>query len=459
MIRSDQRLMLLYSLADFFILIAVFTATHILFRGHYFMSRDFLDLITFSLLWFIATSVNKVYLLHLHNSLKYRLINHLKGHFAFAGVLALIYLLFGIPEYTRQHFIVMLIAFPVCDLFVNFLLYKLVGMMRINGKNIRKALIVGTGKVSENIQRYFEQNPDFGYKVVGFLDDNVDKLNHQSQVLGTIGDLDKVLKEIHIDEVIITLPAHMDNEIQFVIDKVDYYGIRIRLVPDYFRLLGRNFKTTSMGDTPIINIREISLDRLRFATWKRFGDIAFSIAVLFFLFPVFIVLAILIKLESPGPIFYCPVRLGQGGRQFKLFKFRSMSQNDPEFGGAISTQKNDPRITKLGRTIRKYSLDELPQFVNVLMGDMSVVGPRPHRIQLNQVMQKEVDNYMVRHYLKPGITGWAQVNGWRGPTDTEEQKHNRTQHDLWYVENWSPLLDFKIVFLTMFGEKTHKEAF
>ena len=125
----------------------------------------------------------------------------------------------------------------------------------------------------------------------------------------------------------------------------------------------------------------------------------------------------------------------------------------------MSTQKNDERITRVGRIIRKYSLDELPQFFNVLMGDMSVVGPRPHRIFLNQVMQKEVDNYMIRHYLKPGITGWAQVNGWRGPTDTEEQKNGRTEHDLWYVENWTPLLDVKIIYLTIFGEKTFKTAF
>ncbi len=459
MIRSDQRLMLLYGIADFFILIAVFAITHVVFRGNYFMSRDFLDLITFSLLWFIVTSVNKVYLLHLHNSFKFRLINHLKGHFTFAGVLALIYLLFGIPEYTREHFITMLICFPLIDLMVNFLLYKLVGMMRINGKNVRKTLIVGTGQVSADIEKYFEQNPDFGYRIIGFLDDVKTDATKHHLMLGSVNDIDKVLKQIRVDEVIITLPAHLDQKIQYVIDRVDYYGIRIRLVPDYFRLLGKKYKTTCMGDTPVINIREISLDKLRSATWKRFGDIAFSLAVLLLLSPLYFVLALLIKLESPGPIFYCPVRLGQNGKQFKLFKFRSMHLNDAEMGGTASTQKNDPRITPLGRVLRKYSLDELPQFLNVLLGHMSVVGPRPHRIQLNQLMQQEVDNYMVRHYLKPGITGWAQVNGWRGPTDTEEQKHNRTLHDLWYVENWSPMLDVKIVFLTMFGEKTHSAAF
>lgn len=459
MIRSDQRLMLLYAVADFFILIAVFTGANLFYRGQHFTNRDSLDLITFCFLWFIVTSLNKVYLLYLHNSLKLRMKNHIKSHFGFAGILALIYLIFTIPEYSRGHFICVLIGFPLCDLSATYLLFKMVGILRIKGKNVRKALVIGTGKVADHIERYFQENPDFGYKIVGFLDDYPEDSDMQSQIIGPIADLDKVLREIRVDEVIIALPTHMDEKIQFIIDKADYYGIRVRLVPDYFRLLGRNFKTTSLGDTPIINVRDISLDRMRFATFKRLSDIAFSLTALILLAPVFLVLALLIKWESPGPVFYCPIRLGRGGKQFKLYKFRSMHNNDAVSGGINSTKKDDPRVTRIGRVIRKYSLDELPQFINVLKGEMSVVGPRPHRIYLNQVMQQEVDNYMIRHYLKPGITGWAQVNGWRGPTDTEEQRHNRTSHDLWYVENWSPLLDIKIIFLTVFSEKTHKAAF
>lgn len=136
-----------------------------------------------------------------------------------------------------------------------------------------------------------------------------------------------------------------------------------------------------------------------------------------------------------------------------------MRVNDAAAGGMLSTQQNDPRITRLGRILRKYSLDELPQFLNVLLGDMSVVGPRPHRSFLNQQFQESVDKYMVRHYFKPGITGWAQVNGWRGPTDTKEQKDQRTRHDLWYVENWSLWLDIRIIYLTIFSRKAHTSAF
>jgi putative colanic acid biosynthesis UDP-glucose lipid carrier transferase len=163
--------------------------------------------------------------------------------------------------------------------------------------------------------------------------------------------------------------------------------------------------------------------------------------------------------ESRGPVFYCPIRIGKGGRPFKLFKFRSMMQNDDTSTGVQSTQENDPRITRVGKLLRKYSIDELPQFINVLLGTMSVVGPRPHRRYLNRQLQQDVYHYMLRHYVKPGITGWAQINGWRGPTDTEEQKRQRTLHDLWYVENWSFWLDIKIVYLTIFSSKVRKNAF
>lgn len=460
MIRSDRRLTLLYGLGDFVTLISTFAGVVLYSKGQSLINQDYLYMVTLIFTWILVTSKNKVYYLHLHNGLKYRLKNHLKTHFEFIAVLSLLYLALGIPaNYTKTQFMYFLLGFPVINMVVNYLLFTIVRRLRINGRNVRKALVVGAGRVGAHIETYFLQNPDFGYRIIGFLDDNPEHSDLQYQIIGRIADMDKIVGERKVDEIIIALPTHLDEKIQQVVDKADYHGIRVRLVPDYFRLLGRNYKTTSFGDMPIINIREISLDRFRFASLKRVCDVMFSLFALIMLAPLFLVLAILIKWESAGPIFYCPIRLGQGGRQFKLYKFRSMYANDAAVAGKASTTKDDPRVTKIGRIIRKYSLDELPQFINVLVGDMSVVGPRPHRIFLNEVMQREVDHYMVRHYLKPGITGWAQVNGWRGPTDTDEQKNNRTAHDLWYVENWTPILDIKIIFLTVFSEKTHKAAF
>ncbi len=461
MIRSDRRLTLLYGIGDFVTLIASFAGVVLFHKDHSLSNQDYLYMVTLVFAWILLTSKNKVYLLHLHNGLRYRLRNHLKTHFELIAVLSLLYLLLGIPaNYTKSQFMLFLLGYPVINMITNYLLFTIiVRRLRLSGRNVRKALVVGAGRVGMHIETYFHQNPDFGYRIIGFLDDNPEDSELQYQIIGRITDMDKVLKERKVDEVIIALPTHLDEKIQLVVDKADYHGVRVRLVPDYFRLLGRNYKTTSFGDMPIINIREISLDRFRFASLKRICDVAFSVTALLMLAPLFLVLAILIKWESAGPVFYCPIRLGQGGRQFKLYKFRSMYQNDAAIAGKASTTKDDPRVTRIGRFIRKYSLDELPQFINVLLGDMSVVGPRPHRIFLNEMMQREVDNYMIRHYLKPGITGWAQVNGWRGPTDTEEQRNNRTAHDLWYVENWTPLLDIKIIFLTVFSEKTHKAAF
>ncbi|MEO5635305.1 MAG: sugar transferase [Candidatus Paceibacterota bacterium] len=192
---------------------------------------------------------------------------------------------------------------------------------------------------------------------------------------------------------------------------------------------------------------------------KHVFDFTFSVAVLILLAPVFCFIAVLIKLDSTGPVFYCPLRVGRHGHLFKMYKFRSMRECDTTFGGTQSTQENDSRISAVGKILRRYSLDELPQFINVLRGEMSVIGPRPHRKFLSDEMEKSVEKYAERQHVKPGITGWAQVNGWRGPTSTLEQKVQRTEHDLWYIENWSFVLDLKIIYLTIFGKKTHFRVF
>lgn len=458
MIRSDRKLTFLYSATDFITLISVFIGSHLFFNGLNFLDSHILYLITLVLTWFFITSRNKLYYVNLHSSLKFRARKDLRCHAEFMGALSVFYLAFNVPAgYTKQQFLTPLFVFPVADIILNFLIYRFVISLRLSGKNVRKTLVIGAGKAGRDLEAYFHQNPDLGYKIIGFLDDNVEAGDDSINILGRVKDFDQVKKEFRFDEAIIAIPTHQEEKIQYIVERADYHGIRIRLVPDYFNLLGRNYKTTSFGETPIINVREISLDKLRFAALKRVCDIAFSFCVLIMLSPVFIVLGILIKMESKGPVFYCPTRLGKGGKPFRLFKFRSMYSNDSS--GTKSTTLNDPRITRIGSIIRKYNLDELPQFLNVLQGDMSVVGPRPHRVFLNEVMQKEVDLYMVRHYLKPGITGWAQVNGWRGPTETKEQKDNRTAYDLWYVENWTPVLDIRIIFLTVFGVKTYKAAF
>jgi lipopolysaccharide/colanic/teichoic acid biosynthesis glycosyltransferase len=190
---------------------------------------------------------------------------------------------------------------------------------------------------------------------------------------------------------------------------------------------------------------------------KRCLDLVVAIPLFLILMPFFLILAIIIKLDSKGPVFYKPMRIGRLGKSFTMYKFRSMSKNDTS--GLLSTKKNDPRITRIGKYIRKSNIDELPQLINVIKGDMSLVGPRPHRTYLNALMREEVPDYMLRYYVKPGITGWAQAHGWRGPTETDEQKIQRTNYDMYYVKNFSFFLDLKIILLTAFSKKSRKNAF
>ncbi|WP_232058362.1 exopolysaccharide biosynthesis polyprenyl glycosylphosphotransferase [Nibribacter ruber] len=321
-------------------------------------------------------------------------------------------------------------------------------------------LIAGIGSTAKSIQKQFYNCHDSSYKIKGFVKCKDEACAvQQENIVSNLAQFKDYLKDNTVDEIVIALPVKTSKKVKRIIETADYYGIRVKYIPDYENLFGKNYKATRVGSLDIVNVRQTPLDETWAFLLKNTFDKLFAFAAIMLLTPVLLVVAALIKLDSPGPLLYCPIRIGKSGKPFKVFKFRSMRENDSAQGGTLSTRENDDRITKIGRILRKYSLDELPQFFNVLLGDMSVVGPRPHRSFLNQQLQQTEDKYMVRHYFKPGITGWAQVNGWRGPTDTKEQKNQRTSHDLWYVENWSLWLDIKIIYMTIFGKSTHKNVF
>jgi len=352
-----------------------------------------------------------------------------------------------------------LVGFVAFDATVNFALINLISKLRRDRH--KQALIAGSGPLAAKISHYFDSNPDFGYEVVGFLKrpQEICSVNER-QVVGSLADIKQFLTLHPVDEVVVALPYESAQQnIKDIINVADFHGVRVTYVPDFQRMLGTHFKFVHDGELEAVNIRQTPLDEVKSTVEKNLFDLLFASGVLLFLAPVFLVIALLIKIDSKGPVFFCPERVGRNRKLFKLYKFRTMKENDAVSGGKLSTVKDDPRITRVGRILRKYSLDELPQFINVLLGEMSVVGPRPHRDFLNRQMQEHVDKYMVRHYFKPGITGWAQVNGWRGPTETEEQIRQRTAHDLWYIENWSFLLDIKIIWLTVFSRKAHQNAF
>lgn len=377
-----------------------------------------------------------------------------------SGAVSVGILLFNIELYSRLMIFGTIGIFFILRNLGYVALYSYLKIVRKQGRHVVNVLILGAGRVGMRVYTFMTANPTLGYRVIGFLDDDFNGSEAPQHLqLGSIDQFEKVLEGRNIGEIYLALPIAAEEKIKSVVDKADFHGIRIRLIPDYFRVFSSSYVLHRVGDLPIINVREIPLDNLTNQFMKRAFDIIFSFVVLIILLPFMGLLSLLIVIESRGPVFYSPERVGMGGKRFKCFKFRSMRKNESISNNNLSTVKNDPRITRVGKFMRKYSIDELPQFINVILNDMSVVGPRPHRTLLNENLQHDVEGYMVRHYIKPGITGWAQVNGWRGPTETYEQKFNRTSHDLWYIENWTFLLDIKVVLLTVFGSKVKKNAF
>lgn len=320
-------------------------------------------------------------------------------------------------------------------------------------------LLVGDYKDQASIFAYIKEKVYLGYTVIGILTDNPNDLGKEN-VIGTLEDFQKVYDEVPFNDVIISIPLDQKDKVNGLMKLSEKNGVRPRLIPNWGSTYSKKFISKSIGDDiPILDIRRVPLYEYPNRFWKRAFDLVFSFFGLVILFPILLLVAALVKLDSKGPVFYKPTRLGVNGKPFVIYKFRSMKQNDEAQGGMKSTVENDERITKLGRFLRKLNIDELPQLFNVLKSDMSIVGPRPHRVFLNHKLKEKMGSYMVRHFVKPGITGWAQVHGWRGPTETKLQYQGRTLHDLWYIENWSFLLDIYIIYLTAFGKKVKKNAF
>jgi putative colanic acid biosynthesis UDP-glucose lipid carrier transferase len=380
----------------------------------------------------------------------------LKKFFIFVSIGSVSIILFDMDDASRTMFLGTSLCFLALEFPATYFYTYLISIRKY-GPYYNKVLVIGAGKIGEAIQLYYRMNPESG-KLIGFLDDTKVQ-NERFSILGEVSDFQQVFNEHHFNEVIITINLSKEKEIKTLVNLAEYNGVRPSIVANYYSLFNRNFELKNFEGIPIVSIREVPLDPYTARFWKRVFDLVFSIFALIVLFPAFLGIAIAIKLESKGPVFYRPIRVGKHGAEISVFKFRSMRVSTNAEDQLRSTKVGDERITRVGRFIRKYSLDELPQFINVVIGDMSVVGPRPHRIDLNKRFQQTVQSYLVRQYIKPGITGWAQVNGWRGPTETKYQYIARTLHDLWYIEHWNFALDVYIIFLTIFGTKTRKNAF
>jgi exopolysaccharide biosynthesis polyprenyl glycosylphosphotransferase len=327
--------------------------------------------------------------------------------------------------------------------------------LQARGYNEARLLIVGAGEVGRMILQKIRQSPGLGYNVVGFVEDR----DPPSTVLGVdwlgkADDLSRLIEAHQVDEVIIAMPEASHQEILSIIARCEREKVSIKVFPDVFQIMASEVSIGDLNGLPLLTVRDIALRGWRLAL-KRTVDILGSAISLIFLSPIMMLVAILIKLDSPGPVFYAQERMGLDAKSFMMLKFRSMRPDAESQTGPVWAAENDPRRTRIGAFMRRFSIDELPQVINVLLGNMSLVGPRPERPVFVQQFKKSIPRYMERHKEKAGMTGWAQVNGLRGDTSVIE----RTKYDLWYIENWSLLLDFKILLRTLINIFFEKHAY
>lgn len=326
---------------------------------------------------------------------------------------------------------------------------KLLKWYRSKGFNYRKIVIMGGGTsgAGMRLMQQLKEDEGYGYHIVGFFDD--EPVNDLDAYRGGVNELESFIEKNSIDEIYCAIPENDRQELQHIINIAERNAIDFYYLPQFSKYISRRFEVETFGTVPVMSIHPHPLQNPFNKAIKRGFDLLVSSVVLLFSPIVFLPIAIGVKLSSPGPVFFRQERTGYRGKSFQCLKFRSMRVNDKS--DSLQATKDDPRKTKFGNFIRKTSLDELPQFINVFKGDMSIVGPRPHMVQQTQEYSELIDKYMLRHTIKPGITGWAQVNGFRGPTDELWKMEKRVELDVWYAENWNFMLDIKIMFLTVFN--------
>ncbi len=329
--------------------------------------------------------------------------------------------------------------------------------MRRQGYNQKHIVMIGYSRATEQYIDRVRANPEWGYIIRGILADNVQRGTQYKgiKVIGRTENLTIILPENKLDEIVITLGLAEYHKLEHIVGMCEKSGVHTKFVPDYNNIIPTKPYTEDLLGMPVINIRRVPLNNVLNALVKRCVDVFGAMVALLLFAPVMAVVAVIIKVTAPGPLIYSQERIGLQNKPFRMYKFRSMVVQDQSSEKKQWTVQNDPRVTPIGRFIRKTSIDELPQLINVLMGDMSLVGPRPERPQFVEQFKEEIPRYMIKHQVRPGLTGWAQVNGYRGDTSIRK----RIEHDLYYIENWTLGFDLKILFLTFFKGFVNKNAY
>lgn len=342
------------------------------------------------------------------------------------------------------YYVSTIVVFSCWRVFVRMLLK----FYRRKGYNFKRVVIVGAGKNGMELYRAMRDDISSGFNILGFFDDNLALKDILPSYLGTTDKVEEFAIAKDIDEIYCTLPGTNDEKILRMLNFAEKQMIRFYIVPEFYRNVKKSMVMEFLESVPLLTIRREPLQAFYNRALKRSFDLVFSSVVLCTIFPIlYVLIGFLIKRSSPGPIFFKQKRTGLYGHDFECYKFRTMRVNDQ--ADTMQAVKDDPRKTKIGDFLRRTNLDEFPQFINVFKGDMSVVGPRPHMLKHTKQYSALIDKYMVRHLVKPGVTGWAQVTGYRGETKTLEQMEGRVKRDVWYIENWTFFLDLKIIVVTL----------
>ena len=376
------------------------------------------------------------------------------------SILSLGYITKTSSDYSRFIVLLWFFATPFLMILWRGLLRLVLRYFRSQGYNSRSVAIVGAGDLGVRIAKVVKESPWLGLRFHGFYDDRCyesDRLSWDGTIEGTFDDLVQSARNGEIDLIYITLPLTAQPRIMELIDRLADTTACVYMVPEFSVFTLFHGQWSNLEGIPMVSVFDTPFWGVD--GWlKRAQDIVLSSVILLLISLPMTIIALAVKLSSPGPVLFRQKRYGIDGQEILVWKFRSMRVLE-DGDSIVQATKDDPRVTHLGTILRRTSLDELPQFINVLKGDMSIVGPRPHAVAHNEVYRSQIKGYMLRHSVKPGITGWAQINGWRGETDTLDKMEKRVEHDLWYIRNWSFWLDLKIVFMTVFKGFVGKFAY
>ena len=363
----------------------------------------------------------------------------------------------GVVDFSRTLILLFYVINTALTILYRMMVRKFLYFIRRRGNNLKHVILVGYSRSAEAYLDRIISNPQWGYVVHGILDDHVPRgtMYRGVKVLGALGNLEIILPENKMDEIAITLSLEDYDNLEHIVDLCERSGVHTKFIPDYGSLFPSRPYTEDLMGLPVINIRYVPLTNTWNALLKRMVDIFGSIFCIILFSPVMLVAAVGTKMTSEGPVIYKQTRIGLHSKPFTMYKFRTMRVQSAEEEKKGWTTRGDDRVTKFGSFLRRTSIDEMPQFFNVLAGKMSLVGPRPERPQFVDKFREEIPRYMVKHQVRPGITGWAQINGYRGDTSIRK----RIEHDIYYIENWSLGFDFRILFLTVFKGFINKNAY